>query len=211
MFSEIRPEDLPAMLRCLNARRAGYKKQDIILLEGQPVTSVGVVLSGKAQIIKEDFNGGRNILAEIGPGDLFAESYSCVQEGHLPVTVLSVTESEILWVDYRRIVSSCSSACKFHTRLIENMLKILASKNIMLSQKIEHISKRTTREKLLAYLSDQAAVQEARKFDIPFNRQQLADYLCVDRSAMSGELCRLRDEGILAFERNHFWLKSCKK
>lgn len=206
LFRGINPEELSGILHCLNARKTSYKKQDVILLEGQSVTSVGIVLSGKVQIIKEDFTGNRNIMAEIAPGNLFAEAYSCVQTENLPLTVLSVTESEVLWVDYRRIVTTCSSACKFHTKLIENMLAILASKNILLSQKIGHISKRTTREKLLAYLSDQAAKRGTNEFDIPFNRQELADYLCVDRSAMSNELCKLEDEGVLKFHLKHFKL-----
>ena len=207
LFRGIRPEDLSDMLRCLNARTANYKKQDIVLLEGQPVPDVGVVLSGQVQVVKEDFAGNRNIMAEIGPGNLFAESYSCVRADGLPVTVVSVAESEILWVDYRRIVTICPSACRFHTRLIENMLTILASKNILLSRKIEHISKRTTREKLLSYLSDQAALNGMREFDIPFSRQELADYLCVDRSAMSGELSKMQRDGVLRFQRSHFILE----
>lgn len=211
LFQGIDPEELPGMLDCLNARKAGYKKQDIVLLEGQSVTSVGIVLSGKVQIMKEDFMGNRNIMAEVAPGNLFAESYSCVQTDSLPITVVSVTESEILWVDYRRIVSTCSSACKFHAKLISNMLTILASKNIQLNQKIEHISKRTTREKLLSYLSDQVSRQGAPEFDIPFNRQELADYLCVDRSAMSNELCKLQNEGVLRFHLNHFSLNETEK
>lgn len=206
LFRGVKPEELQSMLACLQAKVKGYKKQDVILLEGQPVSAVGVVLSGKVQIIKEDFMGNRTILAENGPGNLFAESYSCVQTSHLPVTALSVTDSEVLWVDYRRIVSTCSSACRFHAKLIENMLTILASKNILLSQKIAHISKRTTREKLLSYLSDQAVRRGTHEFDIPFNRQELADYLCVDRSAMSNELGKMQNEGILQFHLRHFVL-----
>lgn len=206
LFNGIQEKDMAAMLKCLNARKSDYKKQDIILLEGEPAPYVGIVLSGKIQIIKEDFRGNRNILADIEPGNLFAEAYSCVQTNNLPITVISITESEILWIDYKKIISTCSSACRFHTKLIENMLMILSSKNILLSQKIEHISKRTIREKLLAYLSDQAAKYKSNEFDIPFNRQELADYLCVDRSAMSNELCKLQKDGILRFNLNHFLL-----
>ena len=206
LFGGIPPEELSALLGCLNAKKAGYRKQDIILLEGQPVSTAGVVLSGTIRVVKEDYLGNRNILTELAPGDLFAESYACVQADRLPVTVLSVTDSEILWIDYGRIVTTCPSACRFHSRLIENMLKIIASKNIALSRKIEHVSKRTTREKILAYLSDEAAGCGKNEFDIPFGRQEMADYLCVDRSAMSAELGRLRDEGILRFHRNHFVL-----
>lgn len=207
LFDGIQPEDLTGLLSCLNARQSAYKKQDVILLEGQQVSSVGIVLSGKVQIMKEDFAGNRNIMAEIEVGNLFVEAYSCAQMNRLPITVISVTESKILWVDYNRIISTCTSACKFHARLIENMLRILASKNILLNQKIEHISKRTTQEKILAYLSDQAIKHGTNEFDISFNRQELADYLCVDRSAMSKELCKLQNEGVLTFHLNHFCLK----
>jgi CRP-like cAMP-binding protein len=206
LFRGIQEKDMMSMLHCLNAKTTAYKKHDIILLEGQPVSSVGIVLSGKVQIVKEDFAGNRNIMADIEPGNLFAEAYSFVHTDSLPVTVLSLTDSEILWVDCKKIVSTCTSACKFHAKLIENMLMILARKNIQLSQKIEHISKRSTREKLLAYLSDQAAKNASNEFDIPFNRQELADYLCVDRSAMSSELSKLQNEGVLRFHLNHFLL-----
>lgn len=208
LFSGIKPEELSSMLGCLKAKKSGYRKQDIILLEGQPVPAVGIVLSGNIRIVKEDYMGNRNILTELSPGNLFAESYACAQAEKLPVTVLSVTDSEVLWIDYGRIVSTCSSSCRFHNRLIENMLGIIAAKNIALSRKIEHVSKRTTREKVLAYLSDEAAKAGKNEFDIPFSRQEMADYLCVDRSAMSGELGKLQSEGILTFHRNHFRLNA---
>ena len=204
LFSGINIDELTSILHCLNAKKSNYKKRDFILLEGQTVSSVGVVLSGKVQIVKEDFMGNRNIVADIAPGNLFAESFSCVQTDRLPVTVVSVEKSEILWLDYKHIITTCTSACKFHIKLVENMLSIIASKNIQLSQKIEHLSKRTTRQKMLAYLSDQAIKNGSNEFDIPFNRQELADYLCVDRSAMSNELCKMQNEGILKFNLNHF-------
>lgn len=206
LFRGIPPDELSELLNCLQAKESAYPKQAVILLEGQPVTRLGIVLSGTVQIVQEDFLGNRNIVAEFTKGSLFAESYACVPTDSLPVTVLSVTESEVLWLDYRRVVSTCSSACRFHTRLIENMLTILARKNILLNRKIEHLSKRTTREKILSYLAEQSARQGKAEFDIPFNRQELADYLCVDRSAMSNELSRLQKEGILRFQRNHFAL-----
>ena len=211
LFLGIGEEDLKSMLRCLNARTAVYRRQEIVLLEGQPASSVGVVLSGRVQIVKEDFSGERSILTEIAPGGLFAEAFACARTARIPVTAVSVTESEVLWLDYLRVVSSCSSACRFHIILIENMLAVLASKNILLNQKIEHLSKRSTREKLLSYLSDQAAEKGANEFDIPFNRQELADYLCVDRSAMSGELSRMRREGLLSYHSNHFSLPGAEE
>ncbi len=206
LFRGIHPDEFPRMLRCLHARTTGCRKGEIVLLEGQPVTEVGVVLSGRVQVVKEDFAGTRNILAEFGPGSLFAESYACARSDRLPVTVVSIADGEILWLDYAKIVAARPTECGFHTRLIENMLSILASRNILLSRKIEHISRRTTREKLMAYLSDQAATQGSGEFDIPFNRQELADYLCVDRSALSYELGRMQKEGLIRFRLNHFRL-----
>lgn len=206
LFAGIREEDLEGMLKCLNARTSAYQKEDILLLAGQPVSSAGIVLTGRVRIVKEDFAGNRTILTEAGPGNLFAEAFACAHISRIPVTAVSVTESEVLWVDIRRVASVCSAACPFHARLIENMLAELASKNLLLNQKIEHISKRTTREKLLSYLSDQAVKHSSDEFDVPFTRQDLADYLCVDRSAMSAELSRMQKEGVLRFHAHHFAL-----
>lgn len=208
LFRGIKSDDILKLLSCLNARTESYQKKDVIMLEGQSVSSVGVVLSGKAQIVKEDFFGNRNIIAEVQPYSIFAEAFSCAKFDKLPVTVLCAADCKILWIDFNKIISTCTSACKFHSKLIENMLTILASKNILLSQKIEHISKRTMREKLLSYLSDQSLRQGSYEFEIPFNRQELADYLCVDRSALSSELSKLQSEGVLQYHLNHFILKN---
>nr|AAL87780.1 unknown [Desulfitobacterium hafniense DCB-2] len=206
LFKGIQMAELPEMLTNLNARKVSYKKQEVILREGQSVYSVGVMLSGKVKVVKVDFRGNANIMAFIEPGEMFAEAYACTQTANLPFTVLSVTESEILWINYRKIISTCTSACRSHEKLIENMMRALASKSILLNQKIEHISKRTTQEKLLAYLFDQSKKLGVNEFDIPLSRQELADYLCVDRSAMSNELCKLQREGVLNFHLNHFKL-----
>ena len=206
LFDGIAENELDMALKCLSPQQRLYEKGEIILRAGEQVSSVGIVLSGRIQIVKEDFAGNRNILADVNQGALFAEAFSCAKVKKLPVTVISVTGSEILFIDYQKIVSSCSNTCIFHARMVENMLEILARKNIMLNQKIEHTSKRSTREKLLSYLAEQAQVQGGKRFLIPFNRQELADYLCVDRSAMSSELGRLKDEGILDFTKNEFEL-----
>lgn len=206
LFRGIDASELDGMLGCLNASAQCYSKHGIVLLEGQPATRVGLLLSGTVQVVKEDYLGNRMIMANFGTGDLFAEAFSCVQSDRLPVTVVSLSDSEVLWLDYRRIYTACSSACRFHTKLIENMLALIATKNILLSRKISVLAKRTTREKLIAYLSDEAELQGNNAFDIPFNRQELADYLCVDRSALSSELSRMQREEILSYNLNHFIL-----
>ncbi|HOQ01922.1 MAG TPA: Crp/Fnr family transcriptional regulator [Acetivibrio clariflavus] len=206
LFSGIEKTDLDKMLKCLSARKASYAKDEYILSAGDAINDVGIVLYGSVNIIKEDFWGNRAILTKVQSGEMFGEAFAFANIQKLPVSAVATEKTEVLFVDFGKITTTCSSACLFHSRLIQNILKILASKNIMLTQKLEHIVKRTTREKLLSYLSEQAIKSGSNTFSIPFNRQELADYLSVDRSAMSKELCKLRDEGILEFNKNHFKL-----
>lgn len=167
---------------------------------------MGLVLEGAVHIIKEDFWGNRSIIARIGPGELFAEAFSCAEIPSLPVSAAAVTDCTVLSINYRKIITVCSHACVFHTRLIHNMLHILALKNQMLMDKLGYLTKRTTREKLLSYLSAQAVQTGSSRFFIPFDRQELADFLCVERSAMSAELSRLKKEGLLDYRKNEFTL-----
>lgn len=206
LFEGLTEEELGDVLGCLSAKSTKYGKNQIILQHGDRTTYIGIVLSGQTQIMKEDYYGNRNLIANLSEGMLFGETFVCADIKTLPVTVISITESEILWIDYRRIISPCTQICSFHSTLIYNMLRIVSMKNLLLNQKIEFTSKRTTREKLLAYLSSEAQKAESNQFQIPFNRQELADFLCVDRSAMSAELSRLRDDNLLLFHKNQFTL-----
>jgi len=186
----------------MSAWTAKYKKDDVILLSGDSVSFVALILSGGVKIIKEDIDGNASILAEFSVSEIFAETLACAGISQSPVTVRASADAEILFVDYRRIIQPCTSACAFHSKLIENMLYLLAKKNLMLNEKIEILSKRTTREKLICFFDHQRGA--ATKFEIPFNREELANYLCVDRSAMSNVLCAMRDDGTLKFNRNRF-------
>lgn len=206
LFAGIDMQELEALLGCLSAAVRHFKKGDTIIYRGDSVSALGLVLSGGVHIQREDFWGNRTILSEIPESGLFGESYACVPTQPIPVNAVATQNSVIMFLDVRRIITSCPSACAFHARLIQNLIMVLAFKNVMLTGKIEHISQRSTREKLLSYLSEQAQVAGGASFDIPFNRQQLADYLCVDRSAMSSALGQLRDEGVLTFDRAHFKL-----
>ena len=194
--------DFESMLSCLSAGTAAYKKGDVILLSGDTVNFVGLILAGSVKVIKEDMDGDITILTELGVSEVFSEVFACAGIDHSPVTVLASEDVEILFINYRKIITVCDSACPFHNQLIENMLKLLAHKNLALNQKNEILSKRTTREKLLCFLDYQRGA--AKKFSIPYSREELAHYLCVDRSAMSNELCKMRDEGILKFSKNLF-------
>lgn len=204
LFEKIAETDFVHMLNCLDARLAVYEKDNIIFLTDDTISQVGIILSGKVQIIKEDYLGNRTILAELSVANVFGETFACAGVSRSPVTVLAVTGCKVLFINYRKIVTTCSSACVFHTRLIENMLKLLANKNLMLNQKIQFISKRTTRERLMAYFAVQMEKAKSNRFTIAFARHELADYLCVDRSAMSRELSKMRVEGILNFKGNRF-------
>lgn len=207
LFQGISVDEITSMLACLSAVRRSYAKGEYVFRRGERIDSVAVLLEGSVHIRKEDYWGNLSILNEIGEGEIFGEVYACLGSEEILNNAVAVKQSEVLFLDVKRILTVCPSACQFHSRLIRNLLSVLALKNKMLTQKLEHMSKRTTREKLLSYLSEQSQRAGSPVFDIPFNRQQLADFLSVDRSAMSAELCRMRDEGILSFERSHFELR----
>ncbi len=204
LFSNIAEADLKSLLNCLSSRFHSFEKGEFIFREDSVAESVGVTLVGRVHIIHEDYWGNRTILAQIAEHELFGEAFSCAEAERLPVSAIADEKSEIMLIDYRKIITTCPSACSFHTQLIKNMLKLIAKKNMMLTQKIQLISKRTTREKLLQYFSLQAKLLNTKEFEIPFDRQQLADYLCVDRSAMSRELGAMQKEGLLHFAKNRF-------
>jgi len=208
LFRGTTEDEFPRLLDCLAPTYRDFKKNELILRQGESVSAVGLLLLGRAQVIEEDFWGNRSILADAWPGDLFAEAYAFLPGEPLRISVVAAEVCTVMMIDGRRMLDVCSSACPFHTRLVQNVLADSARKNLALTRKVSHMSKRTTRNKLLSYLSSQSIAAGSDSFDIPFNRQQLADYLGVDRSAMSGELCKMRDDGLLEFERHHFHLKS---
>ena len=204
LFQGIAFSDFEKMLTCLSAKTMRYHKDAVILLSGDAVHFVGLILSGSILIIKEDIEGRRTILTEHSVAETFGEVFACAGISQSPVTILAAEASEVLLIDYRRIITTCTAACPFHALLIENMLRLVAVNNLMLNQKIDILSKRSTREKLLQYFDTQRGV--AKKFTLTFNREELAHYLCVDRSALSNELSKMRKEGLIDFHRNQFEL-----
>lgn len=206
LFDGIRAEDLAGMLGCLAARPVSVKKGQSIFREGDTAVFVGIVMTGSMRLIREDYFGNRSIVAHIGPRQLFGESYAFSGAQALPVSVVADEDSQVLLLDSRRISTCCSNVCEFHNRVIFNLLRLVATKNLVLHQKIQITSKRTTREKLMAYLLSQAKLQNSSTFTIPYDRQALADYLEVDRSGLSAEISKLRREGILECEKSTFRL-----
>ena len=206
LFSGIAFSDFELLLNCLAAKTAVYKKDEVILLSGDTANFVGLILAGSVRIIKESANGDITIVTELGITEAFGEELACAGIAQSPVTILAADRAEILFINYRKAVTSCTNACSFHSRLIGNMLKMIAQKNLILNQKIEILSKRTTRDKLLCFFDMQRG--SAKKFSISFNREELAQYLCVDRSAMSNELCKMRDDGLIKFYKSNFEILS---
>lgn len=208
LFHNISEREIEKLLSCLMPQLRTYQKDEYILHAGDLLNSAGLVLSGSVHILQEDFWGNRSIIGTARPGEVFGETYACTPSEPLAVSVITAEPVSVLFLSVARLLHTCPSTCSYHSRLIYNLLALLAEKNRMLTKKIEHISRKTTREKLLSYLSAQSIRAGSPEFTIPFNRQQLADYLSVDRSAMSTELSRLQKDGLLSFSRNHFILKT---
>ena len=211
MFAGINEADIKKLLECLHVVQKRYKKNRFIFSAGDKIETIGIVLKGAVHIVREDYWGKRKILARIESGGLFGEALAFGNVDKFPVSVIAAEESEIMLMNCRRIIISCHCACVFHTKLIKNLMVLLAQKNITLIQKLEHITQNTTREKLLSYLDEQACrfgkkTKTGVEFTIPFNREELADYLSVDRSAMSAELSKMRNDGLIIYRKNHFQL-----
>lgn len=208
LFAGIEEDETEEMFRVLGAYIQSYKKEEFIFRMGEHVHLLGMVLYGDVHIVREDFWGNRNILTEIGPGQIFAETYACLRFEELGVDVVAADKAEVLFLDIYKVTGANGEESRFHNLLVRNLLDVLAGKNLMLTAKMGHIMQRSTREKLLSYLSEQSRKAHSPEFIIPFDRQQMADYLSVDRSAMSKELGKLRKEGIISFDKNKFKLCS---
>lgn len=206
LFKGITPEDRKAVLGCIGYHIGSFRKGDIVAFEAENIKHIGIMLSGTVDMIKEDLWGNRTMLVRMGRGQLFGETFAC-GEDNLSVVTFAVSEkAEILFMPFDRVMHSCTMACGFHHRLVENMVRIIANKNRDLMRKVEVVSKRTIREKLLAYLSIQAQAQGSCYLEIPLGRVELAEYLCVDRSALTRELVKMKDEGLIDYDKNCFRL-----
>lgn len=207
LFAGVGDEDIISMLSCLGARLSTYKKGEYVLRQGEHLTDILVLVEGSLHIQRDDYWGNRSILGQVDVGEIFGVSYVAAESSALLNDVIAVEDSSVFFFDVKRVITTCSRACRFHTLVVQNLFFAISEKNRGLVQKLDYISRRTTREKLIAYLSEEAKKQNSSYITIPFNRQQLADYLSVDRSAMSNELCKMRNEGLLEFEKNRFKLK----
>ena len=204
LFKNIADDNLLRMLNCLGARVEFFDKKYTVFAEGNPAKFIGIVLSGSVQMTMTDFYGNRSIVAVSEQGEMFSEAFACAEVKNVPLSVIASEPSEIMLIDVSHILHTCENNCGFHQQLIFNLMSNLAQKNIQFHQKLEIISKRSTREKLLAYLSFCEKKSGAQRFEIPFDRQELADFLGVERSGLSSEIGKLKKEGIINTDKNYF-------
>ncbi len=206
LFRGTTPQEADAMLNCLGAYTRSYTKGEMICRTGEPFNTMAMVLSGGVTIESDDVWGNKSILSHVGVGEVFAETYACLPGQPLLVNAVASERSEILFMEMGKLLTLCPGGCSYHNRLIQNLLTLTARKNLTLSRRILHTSAKSIRGRLLSYFSEQALLQGGYRFSIPFNRQQLADYLGVDRSALSNELSKMKREGLIAYEKNTFIL-----
>ncbi len=196
LFQGLSDEELTAVLPCLGALTRKYARGEALLLAGARPQAIGVVLSGTVHVSRESLLGESMLVASFEAGELFGESIVCAGIEESPVRVEAAADCEVLYVRPDKLLATCSTGCRFHTRLIENMVRMLAEKNLLLNAKMELLSQRSTRDKLLAYF-DTRMRRGGAAFELPFTREELADYLGVNRSAMSRELGKMREEGLI--------------
>ena len=207
LFSGVSEAELTAMLACLKAEKKDFPKEAFVLRAGDTAESIGLVLTGTVLVIQEDIWGNRNILSKAGLGQTFAAAYACAPGSRLNVSVVAETPVTVLFLNVKRILTVCSSACSYHSRIIRNLLGELAGKNLQFSEKLTHVGQRSTRSKIMSYLSAEAQRLGTYELDIPFSRQQLADYLGVERSGLSQELGKMKKDGLLDYRKSHFVLR----
>lgn len=207
LFQGIREHEIEAMLTCFSAEERTYGKDAYIYRAGDVTGRLGVVMEGAVNIIKDDVWGNRKIIENIGRGQIFGETYACLKGEPLMVDVQASERSRILFMDVNRILTTCSSSCDFHNRLIRSLMYVLAGKNLMLTKKMDIITPKSLRERVMVYLSQESVKQGCRTVTVPFNRQQMADYLSVDRSALSAELSRMQRDGVISYEKNRFTIQ----
>ena len=204
LFAGIDAADFEGMLGCIGYHVKDYQKGEIIALEEENINHVGVVLEGAVDMLKEDVWGNRTMLVRTYPQDIFGETFACGEDALSVVTFAAAENCRVLFLSFCRVMHTCTHACQFHQTLIENMVRLIARKNRELMRKVEVVSKKTLREKILAYLSIQSQAQGSRRFEIPLGRVEWAEYLNADRSALTRELAKMKDEGLIDYQRNSF-------
>lgn len=207
LFSGLKRDDILFALSCLHTVQSKVPRGTAVFHEGDPVRYTGIVLSGVIQISRTDYTGNRIIVMSALPGELFGEVHMIAGMTQAPASAVAAQDSYVLLFDGKKLLSGCENDCLIHRRISENLMRSVARKNIALNNKIYFITRRTTREKLLAFLMDQSRQQGKREFTISYDRQALADYLSVDRSALSTEISKLKKAGLIDCTGSRFCIR----
>ena len=205
LFKNVSDNELQSMLDCLGAEIKAVSKNNIILFTGEKPLHIGIVLSGTLHIVKEDYDGSRALITAATSGEIYAEALCCAGVDESPVAVIACEDTTVMLLKFDRILHTCPNSCIFHQKLIENMLNLLANKSLYLQNRMEILSIKSIRIKVLRYLESFTSKQ-GRDIAIPFNREELADYLCVERSALSHELSKMKKDGLIDYKKNRFVL-----
>lgn len=211
LFQGINEQEMKHMLSCLEARERTFSKNEIIFRAGDIVQDIGLIESGSVNIIVNFYWGDSQIFGHIAKGSIFAENYAAIPGKELLCDIVATEDSKILFLNLKKLLTMCQIGCLYHQRLIYNLLKIAAQKNLDLSSRMMHTASKSMRARILSYLSEQALIHSSTQFTIPYNRQQLADYLGVDRSALSKELSRMKKDGLIQYKKNYFELNDTAK
>ena len=206
LFDGISRQELPALLECLQAQKKNFRKGECLFSSGDPISQLGIVLSGIVRTESTDVLGERSIISYMGPGQIFCDAYSSTKEHILLVDVYAQTDCSVLLIETKRQMHICINTLKYTQQLNENLIHILAQKYVDLGCKVIHLSGRSTRRKLLSYLSELYRFSDHQPFEIPLNQQELADYLFIERSGLSTEFNRLKKEGILTIVNGRYAL-----
>ena len=206
LFANTTADEVQKMLGCLGVRTVHGLRRETLVCEGDPAQEFGIVLSGSVQVVRVDYDGNRSLVDEVEPAGMFCETFACADAESVPVDVVVKEEGDVMFVNCRHITQVCCHACAHHQQMIYNLMRAVAERNLQYDRKLEILSKRSTRDKLMTYLLMQAKIQGRNSFNIPYDRQELADYLEVDRSGLSAEISKMRKEGILDSHKNHFTL-----
>lgn len=206
LFEGLSPAEIQAMLPCLSARVKTYTRGSYVFSAGDTVESVAILLAGQLHIRQDDYWGRRILVSIVQPGDMFGEAYALPGSGPIFQDAAVTEDSQVLFLDIERLLWPCTSGCDFHGRAMHNLYRAISQRNRHLLQRLFLVSRHSTREKVISYLSQEARRQQSSTLTLPLNRQQLADFLAVDRSALSAELSRMQKDGLITFRKNHFIL-----
>ncbi|MGM0380128.1 MAG: Crp/Fnr family transcriptional regulator [Bacillota bacterium] len=206
LFNNIDKKDIKKVLNCLKAYEKNYSKKEYIINPGDNIEIIGVVLEGQVNIIKETISGNEIVIANINKYGIFGESYAVLNKDNFPLSVKAIKPTKILFLEYQKLISTCHNQCCFHKKLIDNLLKLLAKKNMRLNTRINCVTKKNIKEKLLFYLIEEMNLIEKKTIQIPFNRKELSNYLATNRSSLSRVLSNLKKNKVIDYHKNSFKL-----